>query len=36
MSRRHLKADIAIIGAGAAGLVTAAGAASLGRKVVLF
>lgn len=36
MSRRTLKADIAIIGAGAAGLVTAAGAASLGRKVVLF
>lgn len=36
MSRKILKADIAIIGAGAAGLVTAAGAASLGRKVVLF
>lgn len=36
MSRKNLKADIAIIGAGAAGLVTAAGAASLGRKVVLF
>jgi pyruvate/2-oxoglutarate dehydrogenase complex dihydrolipoamide dehydrogenase (E3) component len=36
MTRRNMKADIAIIGAGAAGLVTAAGAASLGRKVVLF
>ncbi len=36
MSRKTMKADIAIIGAGAAGLVTAAGAASLGRKVVLF
>ncbi|WBQ13624.1 FAD-dependent oxidoreductase [Hyphomonadaceae bacterium BL14] len=36
MSRKAMKADIAIIGAGAAGLVTAAGAASLGRKVVLF
>lgn len=36
MNRKSLKADIAIIGAGAAGLVTAAGAASLGRKVVLF
>lgn len=36
MSRKTVKADIAIIGAGAAGLVTAAGAASLGRKVVLF
>jgi len=36
MSRKAMKVDIAIIGAGAAGLVTAAGAASLGRKVVLF
>ena len=36
MSRERIKADLAIIGAGAAGLVTASGAAQLGRKVVLF
>ncbi|MGP1275015.1 MAG: dihydrolipoyl dehydrogenase family protein [Caulobacterales bacterium] len=36
MSRENIKADLCIIGAGAAGLVTAAGAAMLGRKVVLF
>jgi len=36
MSRETIKADLCIIGAGAAGLVTAAGAASLNRKVVLF
>ena len=36
MSREKIKADLAIIGAGAAGLVSAAGAAMLGRKVVLF
>lgn len=36
MTRKTLKTDLAIIGAGAAGLVTAAGAAMLGRKVVLF
>jgi len=36
MSRESIKADLCIIGAGAAGLVTAAGAAMLGRKVVLF
>ncbi|KPP81575.1 MAG: mercuric reductase [Oceanicaulis sp. HLUCCA04] len=36
MSRESIKADLCIIGAGAAGLVTAAGAASLNRKVVLF
>ncbi|MCC5995555.1 MAG: FAD-dependent oxidoreductase [Oceanicaulis sp.] len=36
MSRNNMKADLAIIGAGAGGLVTAAGAAMLGRKVVLF
>lgn len=32
----HLRADIAIIGAGSAGLVAASGAAQLGQKVVLF
>lgn len=36
MSRKTLKADLCVIGAGAAGLVTSAGAAMLGRKVVLF
>lgn len=36
MSRKTLKADLCIIGAGAAGLVSAAGPAMLGRKVVLF
>ena len=36
MSREKIKADLAVIGAGAAGLVTSAGAAMLGRKVVLF
>ncbi|WP_429910528.1 dihydrolipoyl dehydrogenase family protein [Glycocaulis sp.] len=36
MSRESIRADLCIIGAGAAGLVTAAGAAMLGRKVVLF
>ena len=36
MSRETIKADLAVIGAGAAGLVTSAGAAMLGRKVVLF
>ena len=36
MSREEIKADLAIIGAGSAGLVTSAGAAMLGRKVVLF
>ena len=36
MSRERIRADLAIIGAGAAGLVTASGAAQLGRKVVLF
>lgn len=36
MSREQIKADLAILGAGSAGLVTAAGAAMLGRKVVLF
>lgn len=36
MSRRRIKADLAIIGAGAAGLSVAAGAAQLGLKVVLF
>jgi len=36
MSRESIKADLCIIGAGAAGLVTAAGAASLNLKVVLF
>ena len=36
MSREAIKADLAIIGAGSAGLVTSAGAAMLGRKVVLF
>ncbi|WP_439633110.1 dihydrolipoyl dehydrogenase family protein [Glycocaulis sp.] len=36
MSRETIKADLCIIGAGAAGLVTAAGAAMLDRKVVLF
>jgi pyruvate/2-oxoglutarate dehydrogenase complex dihydrolipoamide dehydrogenase (E3) component len=36
MSRERIKADLAIIGAGAGGLVTSAGAAMLGRKVVLF
>lgn len=36
MSREQIKADLAIIGAGSAGLVTSAGAAMLGRKVVLF
>jgi Pyruvate/2-oxoglutarate dehydrogenase complex, dihydrolipoamide dehydrogenase (E3) component, and related enzymes len=33
---RHLKADIAIIGGGAAGLSIAAGAAQMGARVVLF
>jgi len=36
MSRETIKADLAVIGAGAGGLVTSAGAAMLGRKVVLF
>ncbi len=36
MSREKIKADLAVIGAGSAGLVTSAGAAMLGRKVVLF
>ncbi len=36
MSHDTIKADLCVIGAGAAGLVTAAGAAMLGRKVVLF
>ncbi|MCR9130206.1 MAG: FAD-dependent oxidoreductase [Alphaproteobacteria bacterium] len=36
MSREQIKADLAVIGAGSAGLVTSAGAAMLGRKVVLF
>jgi len=36
MSRDTIKADLAVIGAGSAGLVTSAGAAMLGRKVVLF
>lgn len=36
MSRERIKADLAVIGAGAAGLVSSAGAAMLGRKVVLF
>jgi pyruvate/2-oxoglutarate dehydrogenase complex dihydrolipoamide dehydrogenase (E3) component len=36
VSREKIKADLAIIGAGAGGLVSAAGAAMLGRKVVLF
>jgi pyruvate/2-oxoglutarate dehydrogenase complex dihydrolipoamide dehydrogenase (E3) component len=36
MSRELIKADLAVIGAGSAGLVTSAGAAMLGRKVVLF
>lgn len=36
MSREQIKVDLAVIGAGAAGLVSSAGAAMLGRKVVLF
>lgn len=36
MSREEIKADLVVIGAGSAGLVTSAGAAMLGRKVVLF
>jgi len=36
MSQELMKVDLCIIGAGAAGLVTSAGAAMLGRKVVLF
>ena len=36
MSRERIKCDLAVIGAGSAGLVTSAGAAMLGRKVVLF
>lgn len=36
MSREPIKAELAVIGAGSAGLVTSAGAAMLGRKVVLF
>lgn len=36
MSRERIKADLCVIGAGAAGLVSASGAAMLGRKVVLF
>lgn len=36
MSQKKLNADIAIIGAGSAGLSVAAGAAQLGLKVVLF
>ena len=32
----NIKADIAIIGGGSAGLVAASGAAQLGQKVVLF
>lgn len=36
MSRKTIKADLCVIGAGAAGLVSASGAAMLGRKVVLF
>ncbi|MGE0597295.1 MAG: NAD(P)/FAD-dependent oxidoreductase [Hyphomonadaceae bacterium] len=35
-TRRSLKADVAIVGAGSAGLVAASGAAQLGLKVVLF
>lgn len=36
MNRKTLKADLCVIGAGAAGLVSSGGAAMLGRKVVLF
>jgi len=36
MSKEQIKADLCVIGAGAAGLVSSAGAAMLGRKVVLF
>jgi len=36
MSQEKIKADLCVIGAGAAGLVTSAGAAMLGRRVVLF
>ena len=36
MTRREIKADLAIIGAGSGGLSVAAGAAQLGLKVVLF
>ncbi|XBQ16461.1 MAG: FAD-dependent oxidoreductase [Oceanicaulis sp.] len=36
MSRETIKADLCVIGAGSAGLVSSAGAALLGRKVVLF
>jgi len=36
MNQETLKADLCVIGAGAAGLVASAGAAMLGRKVVLF
>ncbi|MGJ3232521.1 MAG: dihydrolipoyl dehydrogenase family protein [Oceanicaulis sp.] len=36
MARERIKADLAVIGAGSGGLVTSAGAAMLGRKVVLF
>ena len=36
MTRRRLRADLAVIGAGSGGLSVAAGAAQLGLKVVLF
>jgi len=36
MSKEHINADLCVIGAGAAGLVSSAGAALLARKVVLF
>ena len=36
MSREHIRADLAIIGAGSGGLSVAAGAAQLGLKVALF
>lgn len=36
MSRERISCDLCVIGAGAAGLVSASGAAMLGRKVVLF
>ncbi|MEQ8404104.1 MAG: FAD-dependent oxidoreductase [Oceanicaulis sp.] len=36
MARERIKADLAVIGAGAAGLVSSGGAAMLGRKAVLF
>ncbi|MFP4520413.1 MAG: dihydrolipoyl dehydrogenase family protein [Oceanicaulis sp.] len=36
MSRERIKADLAVIGSGASGLVSSGGAAMLGRKTVLF